>query len=363
MTAALRVGLVGAGNISRAHLPAYRDYREVVALTAVCDTHAPSAQRIAEEFGHTRFWEDDARFLAEAPIDAVDVCLPHHLHYPVAKAALQAGKHVLVEKPFAITMRQCVELVALAERCGRTLMVAQVQRYHATYHRLRTMIQSGQLGPIRHARIDAMQNLHDYAEPPHWLYDGQQAGGGVVISVAVHKIDLLRYLVGDAVRVTARGFTVDPAFTDAEDYCLAMLELENGALVDLFSTYAAAALPYSEMLWIFGDQGVVHTLPPAGQRSSAQPRIAFRQGTRSGRDFTELAPEPGVYPTANPFINEILHFAECCRSGSEPLSSGRDNLHTMAVVFAIYESMRQDGRPVPIASVLAAAGAGPQPPA
>ncbi|MER3486013.1 MAG: hypothetical protein C4345_08645 [Chloroflexota bacterium] len=109
------------------------------------------------------------------------------------------------------------------------------------------------------------------------------------------------------------------------------------------------------MLWIFGDQGVVHTLPPAGQRSSAQPRIAFRQGTRSGRDFTELAPEPGVYPTANPFINEILHFAECCRSGSEPLS--------MAVVFAIYESMRQDGRPVPIASVLAAAGAGPQPPA
>jgi|DewCreStandDraft_2_1066082.scaffolds.fasta_scaffold00062_57 predicted dehydrogenase len=359
MAAALRVGLIGAGNISRAHVPAYRDYSDVVALTAVCDAHAPNAQRVAHEFGHSRIWEDYERFVVEAPVDAVDICLPHHLHYPVAKAALEAGKHVLVEKPFAITMRQCVELVELAERCGRTLMVAQVQRYHATYHRLRTMIQSGALGTIRHARIDALQNLHDYAEPPHWLYDGRQAGGGVVISVAVHKIDLLRYLVGDAVRVAARGFTVDPAFIAAEDYCLATLELENGALVDLFSTYAAAALPYSEMFWIFGDRGVVHTLPPAGQRTSAQPRIAFKQGTKSGREFMELEPAPGVYPSASPFVNEILHFAACCTSGQEPLSSGRDNLKTMAVVFAIYESMRQDGRPVPVPAVLEAAGASP----
>lgn len=357
--AALRVGLVGAGNISRAHLAAYRDYPEVVALTAVCDAHGPSAQRVAEAFGHRQVWQDYARFVAEAPVDAVDICLPHALHYPVAKAALEAGKHVLVEKPFATALQECVELVELAERYRRTLMVAQMQRYHATYYRLRAMVQAGELGTIRSARIDAMQNLHDYAEPPHWLYDGRQAGGGVVISVAVHKIDLMRYLVGDAVCVTARGFTVDPAFTDAEDYCLAIIELENGALVELFSTYAAAALPYSEMFWIFGDTAVVHTLPLPGQRTSAQPRIAFKQGTKSGREFVELEPAPGVYPSANPFINEILHFAACCRSGAEPLSSGRDNLKTMAVVFAIYESMRQGGRPVTTAEVLRAAGARP----
>ncbi len=349
----LKVGLIGAGNISRAHLPAYREHPQQVALTAVCDVAETNAARVAAEFGHPRHWTDVAAFLAEADIEAVDICLPHHLHHPVAKAALLAGKHVLVEKPFAITMAQCRELVDLAARQGLTLMVAQMQRYNATYRALKALIERGELGRIHHARIDAIQNLHDYAEPPHWLYRGDQAGGGSVISVAVHRIDLLRYLIGDARRVMAWGKTVDPAFQGAEDYCVALIEFENGALVDLFSTYSAAALPYGEMFWLFGERAVVHTLPPERQYAQTTPRIGYRQATKSGTRFTDVEPLPGVLPTDNPFVNEILHFADCVRTGQEPLSSGRDNLQTMAIIFAIYESLRRDGAPVPVAEVLA----------
>jgi predicted dehydrogenase len=350
---ALSVGLVGAGNISRAHLPAYRSHPEVVRLAAVCDQVPARAAEVAAAFGLPRYWTDVDAFLREAEVEAVDVLLPHRLHYPVVKAALEAGKHVLVEKPFVTRVAEARELVALAAQRGLTLMVAQMQRYHARYVALRRLLAEGALGAVRHGRVDAIQNLHDYAEPPHWLYDGAQAGGGGVISVAVHRLDLLRYLIGDARRVVAWGRTVDPAFRAAEDYCVALIEFECGALVDLFSTYSAAALPYGEMFWLFADRAVVHTLPAEGEYLRAVPRIAYREGTKSGRRFVDVEPVPGVLPTEDPFVNEILHWAECVRTGREPWSSGRDNLGTIALVEAIYRSLARGGEPVSLAEVLA----------
>ena len=219
---------------------------------------------MADEFHLTTHFTEYERMFAEASIDAVDICLPHHMHYPAAMAALKAGKHVLVEKPFAITMDECVALVDAAAERGLTLMVAQMQRYTATYRGLKAMIDGGELGRIHHARIDGIQNLHDYSEPPHWLYDGERAGGGGVISVLVHRIDLLRYFLGDPSRVTAFGKQIDPTLNAAENYAVALIEFENGALVDVFSCYSAAAIPYSEMFWLFGDEAVVHTLPGEG---------------------------------------------------------------------------------------------------
>ena len=349
----LRVGLIGAGRVSAAHLPAYRDYPERVVLTGICDRAVPNAQRLAQSLGHERWWTDVDTFLREAEIDAVDVLLPHHLHHPVALAALRAGKHVLVEKPLATSMADARELVGAASQAGCTLMVAHMQRFRPGWRSLQEQLTSGRLGILRHARLDAIQNLHDYAEPPHWLYDGDKAGGGALISILVHRLDLLRYLAGEARRAIAWGRSVDPAFHGAEDYCVGLLELDSGATVDLFTTYSAAALPHGECLWLFTDQTVVHSLPGEGIDERTVPRIAHREATRSGRAFTDLEIEPSAdLPSQDPFVNEILHFAACVRDGSEPLTSGRDNLHTMATVFALYESMRRDGAAVDVASIL-----------
>lgn len=348
----LRVGLIGAGRISAAHLPAYRDYPEHVALTGVCDCAVPSAQHLAQSLGHERWWTDVDTFLREADIEAVDLLLPHHLHHPVALAALRYGKHVLVEKPLATRMSDCRELVAVAAEVDRTLMVAHMQRFLPGWRSLRQELASGRLGTLRHARLDAIQNLHDYADPPHWLYEADKAGGGALISILIHRLDLLRYLAGEVRRAIAWGRSVDPAFRGAEDYCVGLLELESGAIVDVFTTYSAAALPHGEGLWLFTDQAVIHSLPEQGATERVVPRVAHREATRSGRAFTDLDVESADLPTADPFVNEILHFAACVREGTEPLSSGRDNLRTMATVFALYESMRRDGAAVDVASML-----------
>jgi predicted dehydrogenase len=203
MSALLRVGLVGAGGIAGLHLPAYHQHPDRVVLTAVCDVAAEAAQRRAAEAGGAAVYSDFTRFLAEADVDAVDLCTVPDQHASQAITAAAAGKHVLVEKPMACSLDECRAMVAAAEAADVTLMVGQMQRYDPSYRGLRRLIQAGELGTLRAVRLDALQNGPDGMGHVGWIFDGQRAGGGVVMSVAVHKLDLMRYLVGEVARVTA----------------------------------------------------------------------------------------------------------------------------------------------------------------
>lgn len=345
------IGLIGAGGISKLHLPAYRNHPETVQLTGVCDAAEGRARDIASEFG-IDYWTDYEVFIEEATIDAVDIALPHHLHYPVAKTALEADTHVLIEKPFATSLTDCVDLVETAETRDLTLMVGQMQRYHPPYRALKRCIERGELGTIRHARCDALVNQGDMVPSDHWLYDGDRSGGGGIIGYSVHKIDLLRYLLGDVTRAISWDRTVDPTFESAEDYSVGLLEFEIGTVADFFTTLSAPAMPYTEMFWLFGDNGVVHTLPAGeqeeGYAGTPDTRINVQDDPESRKRFEELIADDTDLPTDNAFVNEILHFVDCIETGREPISSGRDNLGTMATIFGIYRSAERDGTRVRI---------------
>lgn len=352
-----KVGLIGAGGISALHEPAFRDDR-AVELTGVCDIDAERARETAAEFG-VEYWTDHEAFLREADVDAVDITLPHHVHYPVVKAALQADTHVLVEKPFAPSLTDCVELVELAADRDLTLMVGQMQRFHPPYRALKDRVDAGDLGPVRHARCDALVNQGDLFPAGHWLYDAEKAGGGGIIGYSIHKIDLLRYLLGDVERVVSWDRSVGDAFDGGEDYSVGMLEFESGTLADFFVTLSAPAMPYTEMFWLFGDDGVVHTLPDgqqeAGYVGSPQPRINTRDDPDQRKVFEDLTVGETGLPTDDAFVNEIAHFVECVDSGREPITSGRDNLGTIATVAAIYRSAECGGESVDVVDVLAEA--------
>lgn len=160
----------------------------------------------------------------------------------------------------------------------------------------------------------------------------------------IHKLDTLRYLLGDVCRVHALGKTVDPAFENAEDYAAGLLEFENGAIGTIFSTYSAAGFPYGDSLQLFGERGVVYH-DSTDYENGGVPRIT---SDRTGDDpwaFEPVTPATDL-PTDDPFVNEIYHFAGCVESSNEPIASGRDNLGSMAVVFALYESLAADGERV-----------------
>lgn len=347
-----QIGLVGAGGISRAHLLAFKAFPDQLKLTAVCDINREAAEKFVEEAGGgIPIYDSVEDMLSAGGFDAVDLCTVHSEHYPQAKAALEAGYPVLIEKPFATRIEDCEELVELADKKDLCLMIGQCQRFDPSYVAARKAIRTGVLGEIRGVRFDCMQNLEFYVKPGHWLWDGDLAGGGIVISVMVHRLDLMRYLVGDVKRVTAvgRSFHKD-MINGAEDFVTAILEFENGAVGEAFGTYVGYRLPYSESFMIFGEKGTVHAVPDKGQWMG--PAMIAVDGEERGKDesafagFETIEGDPLMVHELG-FVNEILHFAECCRSGREPDSSGRDNLKTMKVIFGIMESIKT-GKPVEI---------------
>jgi predicted dehydrogenase len=343
----LKIGVIGVGGFGQAHLRAYRELGKQAQVVAVCDIDADLAQRVAQEVGAEAYTDPHA-LLAEASVDAVDICTPHDQHAALTIAAAEHGKHVLVEKAMATSLAECRAMVDTADRAGVTLMVAQNQRYVPSYRGVRRLIQSGVLGPLRAARLDAMQNLPQALPAGHWFFDAERAGGGVVICIAVHRIDLLRFLLGDVRRVLhAVCHHTNPAFLHgSEDYACATLEWENGAIGQLFATYAGYRLPWSEQFMIFGDTGTVHAIPPIGTYSGPAMVAAQTVGTagegwaQQFGGFVPVEPDRSELPFEDSVANEIAHFLQCCRTGREPISSGRDNLGTMRVVFGIYEAAR-----------------------
>jgi predicted dehydrogenase len=347
MTRPLNIAMIGCGGVASFHLPAYQRHPDRVRLVAVCDPCEPHAQRRARETGVKAIYTDPARMLAEVDCDAVDICAIHDCHAELAIMSARAGRHVLVEKPMACSLAECRAMIDAADRAAVILMVGQMQRYHPSYRGVRNIIRGGELGPIRAARIDAMQNAPEGMASAAWLLDGARAGGGILISVAVHKIDLLRFLLGEVKRITGITRAAHPAFTSgAEDYAAAILEFENGAIGEIFGTYSGFRMPWAEMFMIFGDDGTIHAVPPIGQYGGPA-YVASRRRTPKLQQFHDMF--HGFEPVedameeltdTDPFINQALHFAECCRTGQEPLSGGRDNLNTMKVIFGIYESAR-----------------------
>lgn len=347
------MGVIGTGLIADfAHLPAYREAGATV--VAVADVVESRAARMANKYDVAQVYTDYRRLLERKDIEAVSVCVPNYLHAPIVLDALAAGKHVLVEKPMACTMDEARAMVEAAERRGVTLMVAQVQRYQPSYRGVRRLCASGELGAIRAVRFDSMQNAPAFLAHDHWLFDGSLAGGGIVISVSVHRIDLVRFLIGGIRRVQAITHVgAAPYSNGAEDYAAALLEFENGAIGEHFATYSGFRMPYSESFMIFGDDGAVHALPQSGQSAGSaffasrrhDDAVARRAGWED--QFTGFMPVPpdaeGLAAGEDGFANEIAHFASCCRSGATPVSSGRDNLGTMRAMLGIYRSAERGG--------------------
>ena len=350
----LKVGLIGAGGISRAHLPAFQEFPDEVQLTAVCDLREDAARARAADAGVEAVYTDVDRMLAEADIEAVDICTTHNTHRDLTVAAAAAGKHILLEKPMACSVDEAREMVMAADAAGVTFMVAQVLRFLPHYQEARRIIQSGELGQIWAARSDSWYPavLPGSIHPSDWWgFDKERNGGGALIMVAVHQLDLLRYFVGDVRRVTARAWGDHPYMRNgAEDRVVATLEFENGAIGNSIASYSSRT-PWSWQSVILGEEGTIYTVPGAGPNEHHAPAMvatATRDGDagfRKGDSFEWIEGSMEGLVSENGFTNEIIHFARSVHDGTEPESSGRINFNTMEVVHGIYASAAT-GQPV-----------------
>jgi predicted dehydrogenase len=363
----LRIALVGAGGISRHHRTALLATPELTTLVAVCDAREAAARVFAETMPERpAVFADHRRMIDAGGIDAAIVGLPHFLHFTVAKDFVEAGIPVLVEKPLTCTLDETRALRELSERHGIPVVAGQTQRFNREAIWLSRWIQSEpeNFGALRSFDIHSWQNLLGYFHgtlglpvgADHWLLDGKRAGGGVVISIAVHQLDLVRFVTGrNYAEVMAYGRYDAPFYNGAESSAVALLRMDDGSAGALHANYLAVRTPYNEAMHLFGEHGtIVQHAEQIGQyhgpifyaSDGGQPATAWAD---MYQDFRTVPEGERVALSANPFVNQLAAFARSLRANDQPANDVAENFNTMACIQAIHDSLAS-GKPVTVAT-------------
>ncbi|MDQ8705401.1 Gfo/Idh/MocA family oxidoreductase [Streptomyces sp. LHD-70] len=228
--------VIGCGDVSTIHLEAIEAVEEIE-LVAVCDTDPEALAAAVERYGVPGF-ADHCALLAEMRPDVAHVCTPHHQHVPVALDLLDAGVHVLIEKPLAHTHEEAERLVEAAERSDTRIGVCFQNRYNATSQAARELLDSGEVGAVLGATATVMwARTADYYRAKPWRGRWETAGGGLLINQAIHTLDLVQWLVGDVVDVNGRASTrLYGDVIEVEDTAELLLTHDGGARSVVFGS-------------------------------------------------------------------------------------------------------------------------------
>ncbi|MBI2941842.1 MAG: Gfo/Idh/MocA family oxidoreductase [Chloroflexi bacterium] len=331
----VRIGLVGAGGISRAHINGYLKCPEKAIICAVADIRKEYAEATAAQVGGAEVYGDWRELLEKADVDAVDICLPHDLHAPVAVAAAERGKHILVEKVMARTLEECDAMIAAAERARVKLMVCHDRRYHTVFARIKEIVDSGAIGRLLCLRLDHNQDVNMAARMDGvggWAFFRERLGGGAILSCLVHQFDLIRWYAGDVAQVGAMTLTL-PDRMEGETVGVVPLRFRSGALGDTVINWFIrsrsltpenpAGSLWGELVWLSGTDGNLHNFGGIHiLRHGAQPQRF---------EHVPVEVVPG-------HVGAVAHFADCIREDRDPLTNGREGRAALEVALAAYRS-------------------------
>ena len=338
MSGKLRIGIIGAGTISAYHMGAYQANPNAE-LCAICAGHIDSAKKRAVEFGIPKVYADHHELLRDPDIDAVSITSPTFLHKQMVLDALAAGKHVLCEKPPALTVADAQECARAAEKSGKLLTYGFVARFYNHMLYLKEQLDSGKMGDIYFANLTRFERATDFAG---WFIDKEKAGGGNLMDGSIHEIDSALYLMGYPKVKRVSGYTTDvnrdlpdrvcgnvpPRNRNVEAAACGMVQFDNGACLLVKS--ASALLTPDERF----------TLELCGTKSGLTAHVfsgKMTQVTLDGNDHPVVT-NPTVEDTTNPFHRQINHFVDCCLNGTEPIVKPWQAVEVMKIVCAIYDS-------------------------
>lgn len=302
-------------------------------LAAVVSGDAAKAQRVAAEHGlGARGVYSYATFdsIRDNPdVDIVYVCLPNSMHAEFTIRAAKAGKHVMCEKPMAVSVAECEAMIAACKRANRKLMIGYRCHFEAFNLEAMRLARAGVAGKTRYVRTE-----HGFVQrdPAKWRLKRALAGGGSLMDMGVYSLQAARYMTGEEpIAVTARESTDrrDPRFAEVEDIIEWTLEFPSGAIAGCQSMYSAN----QNHILLMGDRGRIE-LEPATRYEGNHMWLG-----KDGRE-REITPPPG--PAKTQFAGQLDHLALCIRDGREPIVSGEEGLRDMRIVEAIYRSAREN---------------------
>jgi 1,5-anhydro-D-fructose reductase (1,5-anhydro-D-mannitol-forming) len=324
-------GIVGAGDIARRQTaPAIRDASNAK-LVAVHRQTAGAASAFAHEYGATRAYDDVSDLLADPDVDAVYISTPVYLHAAQTIAAARAGKHVLVEKPMAMSTAECRQMIAACEASGVQLMICYYQRFNERHQKTRELLNAGAIGqPI--TATACMTSLNRPAAGA-WRHDPRQGGGGALMDMGVHCIDTLRFILGEVASVAAMVDTL-ALNTRVDDTATLLLQFANGVQGVVVVTFATPDfdVELAHVLEVRGAGGQIRTAPMFSKDSTGSLRVLTPAG------------EETYHYEQRTHVAMIEAFGRCIEEGLPTPVPGVEGLRGLEIVEAAYESARTGRR-------------------
>ncbi|HRH45579.1 MAG TPA: Gfo/Idh/MocA family oxidoreductase [Pyrinomonadaceae bacterium] len=290
-------GLIGAGDIARKRIaPALRDL-ENCNLSAISRKNVELAESFAKEFSAEKSFADWRELIADDDIEAVYLATPVFLHKEQTIAAAEAGKHVLCEKPMALNVKECDEMIAACRVNNVKFGIAYYRRFYPIIERVKQIIATDEIGKPVMAQINSFEFFNPTAEHPRfWLIEKGKSGGGPMMDFGCHRLEVLVNLFGEVSKV--KSLVANVAFErEVEDTATALLQFESGTCASVTVTHAAREP--QDTLSIFGTKGSIH-IPVLNQAN-------IQIKTENGDRIESHPTHPNVHlPLIADFTNAIL---------------------------------------------------------
>lgn len=344
MKKTIKVGMIGAGAIAQYHCKGLHEHPRAE-LVAVADTSAKRAKALKKQFDMGRVYSSAQDLIADKDIDAVSIALPTFLHAPVAIAALKAGKHVMLDKPFVLNQGEALKVIDAAKKSRKVMTVGMNQRFGQGAQTIKTIAQRGDLGDIYHAKAYWLRRS-GCPRFGTWFGEKKKAGGGSLLDIGVHMLDLCLSLLGNFKPVAVSGATYTKfgnrglgeggwgasdrgkRVFDVDDLAGAIIKLRGGVSVILEVSWARhMAEPNNNDVELFGSEG----------GASVYPAKVFRFG-KNGGEYEVVEPQ-GV-PIAYPHCDRMKNWVDAIVGDAKLECTLAQSLAVQKIIDGIYKSSK-----------------------
>jgi predicted dehydrogenase len=343
------IGIIGVGFGAQVHVPAFRS--EGWEVAAICSRSREKAQKAADEAGIAGVYTDPLELIRRDDLAAVAIITPPGAHHPLAIAALDAGKHVLCEKPFALDGSQAVEMCAAAEKSGRTAMIAHEFRHTPQRAYIRQLVADGYIGKFKLCTMELFLDRYVTREPRPLTWNAYRSeGGGLLGALGSHYIDALRFWLGEIASVTGALAALRPDVVDAatgktvkaetDDTFSFLVTFKNGGMATMTASFAATPTRGAKIA-VMGERGTLLAEQPGPNPLENGVVVASRDGAP-----LQALDTPAQYtPFADPRDHRLMAFRLLVRDftrgvaeGTSPAPNFTDGLRCQQVLDAVRES-------------------------
>ncbi len=334
----LKIAIIGTGNISHNHIQGYLEFADRCQIVALVDIYPEKAEEKKRHYGLTnaKVYASHEEILGDTEIDVFDVCTPPYVHAEISINALNAGKHVLCEKPMAASLQECDAMISAAKESGKTLSIIAQNRFTDAFWRLKKVLDSGETGKVCHAQVDSFWwRGHSYYDL-WWRGTWEKEAGGCTLNHAVHHIDAIQWMLGFPSEVVSMITNAAHDNAEVEDLSAAIFKYDTGALTQL--TASVVHHGEDQKIVIQGEKARISA--PWDKYASISAPNGFPIDERDTDRENQLEDIYLSIPklTYTLHIGQIDNFLTALETGTAPLIDGVQGKRSLELIAAIYKS-------------------------